>query len=179
MFTGSPYQFCSRCGSDSFTSASQREFVCDACGYRHFVTPISAAAALIMDSQKRLLVIRRAHEPGLGKLGLPGGVIEPGETGEEAAARETLEEVGLALPVTAFKYLASLPNLYLFQDYLWPTVDLFFLAEVGDFGGLTAAANEVSEILLQPLADVSLYDFAFESNSEAVRRLQERHAAIV
>ncbi len=179
MFNGSPYQYCSRCGSDSFTPVNQREFVCDACGYRHFITPIPAACALILDSQQRLLVIRRAHEPGLGRLGLPGGVIEPGETGEEAAARETMEEVGLELPVTAFTYFASLPNLYAFQDFVWPTVDLFYLAEVSDFSGLIAAANEVSEILAEPLSAVSLYDFAFESNSEAVRRLQERHARLV
>ena len=153
--------------------ASGREFVCDECGYRHFVTPFPAACALIMDPQKRLLVTRRAHEPGLGKLGLPGGVIEPGETGEEAAARETMEEVGLSLPVEDFQYFASLPNLYLFQDYLWPTIDLFYLAKVPDFSGVVASLDEVSETFTLLLSEINLDEFAFESNAEAVRRLQE------
>lgn len=174
MISGSPYQYCSRCGSDLFVTVSQREYVCDDCGYRHFITSIPAACGLIMDSQKRLLVLRRAHEPGLGRLGLPGGVIEPGETGEEAAARETLEETGLQLPASAFTYLASLPNWYAFQDYLWPTIDLFYFAEVMDFGALNADAAEVSEIMTPTLNEVSLYDFAFESNAEAVRMLQRR-----
>lgn len=174
MISGSPYQYCSRCGSGLFVTVSQREYVCDDCGYRHFITSIPAACGLILDSQKRLLVLRRAHEPGLGRLGLPGGVIEPGETGEEAAARETLEETGLQLPASAFTYLVSLPNWYAFQDYLWPTIDLFYLAEVSNFGELNADATEVSEIMTLALNEVSLYDFAFESNVEAVRILQRK-----
>lgn len=173
MISDTPYRYCSRCGSDSFSAPSKREFVCVECGYRHFITPIPAACALIMDSENRLLVLRRAHEPGLGKLGLPGGVVEGGETGEDAVARETFEEVGLSLPVTAFKYFASLPNLYLFQNYVWPTIDLFYLAEVQNFESLLASPDEVSEILTPSLNDVSIMDFAFDSNAQAVRRLQE------
>lgn len=178
MISNTPFQYCSRCGSDSLATVSNREFVCSDCGYRHFITPIPSASALILDAKQQLLVIRRAHEPGLGKLGLPGGVIEPGETGEEAAARETMEEVGLTLPVSRFEFLTSLPNLYLFQGFLWPTVDLFYAAHVPDFSSLRATPEEVSEILLMPLHDVPLSDFAFESNANAVRRLQEVQARL-
>jgi ADP-ribose pyrophosphatase YjhB (NUDIX family) len=158
---------------------SNREFVCDPCGYRHFITPIPAACALILDAQKRLLVTRRAHEPGLGKLGLPGGVIEGHESGEEAVARETMEEVGLNLPVADFRYFVSLPNLYLFQNFLWPTIDLFYLAEVHDFSAVVASPEEVSETFTLLLSEINLDEFAFESNAEAVRRLQEWQAGLV
>lgn len=179
MLAGSPFQFCSRCGHDSMAAASEREHVCMECGYRHFITPFPAACALILDEKGRLLVTRRGHEPGLGKLGLPGGVIEPGETGEEAAARETREEVGLDLPAGAFRHSVSLPNWYYYQDYLWPTLDLFYRADVNDVRSLVPAPEEVSEILLLPLAEVPLEQFAFESNREAVRRLQGERAALV
>lgn len=153
---------------------SDREFVCEDCGYRHFITPFPAACALILDAEGRLLVTRRGHEPGLGRLGLPGGVIEPGETGEEAAARETREEVGLELSSGIFRYFTSLPNWYYYQEYLWPTLDLFFLVELPSLGQLCPAPDEVSEILLLPLAEVPLAEFAFDSNREAVKRLQEQ-----
>lgn len=179
MLSVSPYQFCSSCGSESMIPKSHREFVCEECGYRHFITPIPAACALILDAQKRLLVTRRAHEPGFGKLGLPGGVIEGHETGEEAVARETMEEVGLNLAASEFKYFASLPNLYLFQDYLWPTIDLFYQAEVTDFSAVIASPDEVSEIFTLLLSEINLDEFAFESNAEAVRRLQEVQAGLV
>lgn len=166
----SPYRFCTHCGQDEWITKSEREFVCDACGYRHFITPIAAAVALLLDAQGRVLVIRRAHEPGLGKLGLPGGVIEPEETGEMAAAREVQEEVGIDLPASAYSYFLALNNRYLFQGYAWPTLDLFYVARVPDFSQVVMQAAEVSEILVCALEEVPLEAFAFESNAEAVRR---------
>lgn len=166
----SPFKFCSDCGSNELTAKSDREFVCAACGFRHFITPIPAAVALILDEEGRVLVIRRAHEPGYGKLGLPGGVIEPEETGEMAAARETREEVGIDLPASAFTYYLALNNRYPFQGFTWPTLDLFYVARVRDFSGVAADAAEVSECLICKLDEVPLEEFAFWSNAEAVRR---------
>ncbi len=166
----SPFKFCSSCGADAWTAKSDREFVCVGCGHRHFISPIAAAVAVVLDAQDRVLIIRRAHEPGFGKLGLPGGVIEPEETGEMAAARETREETGLDLPPEAYRYLCTLNNRYLFQGYRWPTIDLCYMARVQDFGELAHDPAEVIETLLCPLRDVPLEDFAFWSNAEAVRR---------
>jgi ADP-ribose pyrophosphatase YjhB (NUDIX family) len=47
------------------------------------------------DDQGRLLLIRRAHEPGTGLWSLPGGRVEPGETDKKAVIRELREETGL------------------------------------------------------------------------------------
>jgi ADP-ribose pyrophosphatase len=168
----SPFKFCSNCGSGAWITHGAREFVCTVCGHRHFITPIAAAVALILDAQDRILIIRRAHEPGLGKLGLPGGVIEPEETGEMAAARETHEEVGLDLPASAYTYLCSLNNRYLFQGYEWPTLDLCFVARVQDFTHVVIQPSEVMESLIYTLDEVPFTDFAFESNAEAIRQLQ-------
>ena len=43
-----------------------------------------------------VLLIRRGRPPGAGQWSLPGGKQELGETAEEAARRELLEETGLA-----------------------------------------------------------------------------------
>lgn len=171
--TQHPYQHCSRCGRAGLTVVSAREFVCPACGYRHFITPIPAACALVLDSADRLLVIRRAHEPGLGLLGLPGGVVEPGESGEQGAARETWEEAGLALPAGAFRYLGTFNNNYLFQDWVWPTLDVCYVARVESFGTLAPDSSEVSECLFLALDEVRAEEFAFQSNVQAVQRLRE------
>ncbi|WP_395748047.1 NUDIX domain-containing protein [Prosthecobacter sp.] len=169
----SPYKFCSNCGGSEWIEKSEREFVCAACGYRHFITPIAAAVAVLLDAQDRVLVVRRAHEPGLGKLGLPGGVIEPEETGEMAVAREVHEEVGIELPASAFTYFLALNNRYPFQGFTWPTIDLFFVARVPNFDSVKKQDSEVSEVLICPLDEVPLEDFAFWTNAEAVRRWRD------
>ena len=47
----------------------------------------------------RLLVVRRGREPGLGLWSVPGGRVEPGESVEQACAREVREETGLQVAV--------------------------------------------------------------------------------
>ena len=55
--------------------------------------------ALVHDDDGRLLVVRRGRPPGAGQWSVPGGRVEPGETDEQAVAREVLEETGLHVVV--------------------------------------------------------------------------------
>ena len=54
---------------------------------------ISAAGILFRDSSRRVLLLRRADGHYPNHWALPGGKLEEGETAEQAARRETLEEV--------------------------------------------------------------------------------------
>jgi 8-oxo-dGTP diphosphatase len=56
---------------------------------------IPCAGAVVKDDEGRMLLILRGHDPGKGLWSIPGGRIEPGETGEEAVVREVREETGL------------------------------------------------------------------------------------
>jgi ADP-ribose pyrophosphatase YjhB (NUDIX family) len=56
--------------------------------------PLIGVGAVIV-ADKRVVVVRRGHEPLKGEWSIPGGVVEVGETLREAAAREALEETGL------------------------------------------------------------------------------------
>jgi len=50
--------------------------------------PIPCAGAVVRDEAGRLLLVRRGHAPSAGLWSVPGGRVEPGETPEQAAARE-------------------------------------------------------------------------------------------
>jgi 8-oxo-dGTP diphosphatase len=56
---------------------------------------VPCVGALVHDDEGRLLVVRRAQEPGLGQWSVPGGRVEPDEDDRAAVAREVLEETGL------------------------------------------------------------------------------------
>jgi mutator protein MutT len=58
------------------------------------LAPIAGVAAVIFRDQEVLLV-RRGNEPSKGRLGIPGGVVELGETAKEAIVREVEEETGI------------------------------------------------------------------------------------
>jgi len=57
--------------------------------------PVDTAVLTFIRVEGRLLLIHKKRGLGKGKINAPGGRIEPGETPEQAAVRETQEEVGL------------------------------------------------------------------------------------
>lgn len=66
-------------------------------------TPNSASVALI--DGDRVLLIQRAYAPYQHYWTLPGGRLDPGETAEQCAAREVMEELGLA--VTGLRHVMT------------------------------------------------------------------------
>jgi len=60
--------------------------------------PLVGVGAIIIE-RDRVVLVKRAHPPLAGTWSIPGGVLEMGETIRQAAAREALEETGIAVEV--------------------------------------------------------------------------------
>lgn len=60
---------------------------------------IRCVGAVLLDDAGRLLLIRRAHDPGRGRWSVPGGRVEAGETDHHAVIREVAEETGLVVEI--------------------------------------------------------------------------------
>lgn len=71
-----------------------------------YMLPKLTADNIILRNGK-ILLVERKNCPGEGKLALPGGFVDPGETFKQAADRELLEEVGLKAPNHADIYFPA------------------------------------------------------------------------
>jgi ADP-ribose pyrophosphatase YjhB (NUDIX family) len=110
---------CSFCGS-RFTDSHLSRKGCDRCGNVTYLNPIPVAVVLIPVGDG-IVVIRRNTEPRKGTLTLPGGYIDLGETWQEAARREALEETGIEIS-------AGEVSLYDVQNGFDDTLVIFGLA---------------------------------------------------
>lgn len=138
-------KFCPRCGSSYFPATGSRSFRCMDCYFQYYINSSAAVAVLLFNDKGELLLTRRAVEPHKGKLDLPGGFIDPMETGEAAAIREIKEELGI--DIHSLRYFCSFPNEYVFSGFSVFTLDMAFLAQTDSLDKMV------------PMDDISSYEF--------------------
>jgi len=165
MELAAAYCFCPACGTKRSEFEPIRPFRCHGCGHTTFFGPVAAVGAIVTNNDGEVLLIRRAHDPAKGKLGMPGGFIDPGESAEEALRREVLEEVGLQ--IQNMTYLMSAPNYYAYRGIDIPVLDMFYTAQVKE-GEIRTEDGEVTEWYWTRLNDEVLAEMAFPSNRGAL-----------
>jgi len=164
------FQFCPRCGQQP-PGAPTAPFRCPACGLVLYFNPAVAVGVILLGPDERALLVRRAHEPAKGKLGLPGGFVDFGETAEEALRREVREEVSLEL--ASFEFLCSAVNAYAYRDVTYPVLDLFFVARAEAVGRAAPLDGVAGLCWLRP-AEINLDEIAFPSMRQALRVFNAR-----
>ena len=127
---------CPRCGAvtEPVQSGSARRCVAD--GSEHFPRLDPAVIMLVTDRDDRCLLARNAQWPER-RVSILAGFVEPGESAEQAVAREVHEETGIT--VAAVRYVASQP---------WPmphSLMLGFRARATGSLEITVDSEEIAE----------------------------------
>jgi len=102
-------RFCPRCGGEA-QIAFPRSITCARCGYGAYYNPKPVAAAIPRDAAGRIWLLRRAFDPGAGLWTFPGGFVDLGETVEQAAHRETREELEIDIELGGLVGVYSKPD---------------------------------------------------------------------
>lgn len=125
--------FCAACGTMSETACGGWKRICPACGTEHFprVDPVTIMLPVYKGGpEPKCLLGRQAAWPE-GRMSALAGFLEPGESIEEACAREVQEEAGLT--VTAVSYHSSQP---------WPFPSQLMIGLIAEVDGDDARPDQ-------------------------------------
>lgn len=165
------YHYCPKCGSDAYQRLPHLHRACADCGHRDFNNPITGVAVLVLADDGEMLWIKRGRDPGKGKLGMPGGFVDPGESLEQAAIREAQEETGL--DIFELAYLCSFPNPYTYGGCVRPVCDAFFIAKAHS-KEVTPRPGEVIKCFWRKPSEIDSKDLAFDSMRVALDAFLEK-----
>jgi NAD+ diphosphatase len=130
------HRFCAVCGTgtEAFRAGWGRK--CPACGAEHFPR-VDPVVIMLAEHGDKVLMGRGPGWPP-GRYSALAGFLEPGESLEEAVARETFEEAGVR--VRDVRYVASQP---------WPFPSSLMIAAIGvaDDDALTIDENELEDAI--------------------------------
>ncbi len=127
------HQFCGRCGTPVESQPTERAKKCPACGLTNFprLSPAIIIAIVRHTQEGPRLLLARNHRFPQGRYSILAGFVEPGESLEECAHREVMEEVGIA--IRNVKYIASQP---------WPFPNSLMLGFTAEYAGGDFALEE-------------------------------------
>lgn len=127
-------KFCGRCGKPMVRGENERSMVCANCG--NTVYPrISPVVIVAVHNGDELLMARNLDHPDKSRLFLISGFVEIGESLEQAAAREVLEEAGVR--IKNIKYFGSEP---------WPFSESLISGFTAELDGDSAIHMQESEL---------------------------------
>ena len=150
-------RFCPRCGQLADITFP-RSIACPHCGYAAYFNPKPVAGAIPVDDDDRVILLRRGFDPARGRCTFPGGFVDLGESVEDAAHRETDEELGIPIE------LGQLVGVYSRADD-WVALIVFLARALGH----PQTTPEATEVRSFAQAEVPWDELAFWSTDQALR----------
>lgn len=158
-----PYRFCPSCGGTLeprvLKAGEPPRLVCTGCGFILYLDPKVAVGTIITTAEGKVVLVRRAIEPGYGLWVFPGGYVDRGEEVTAAARREAREEAGLEVR------LDGLVNIYSYPG--GPLIIIVYSASITS--GELCVDEECLEARLFSRDDIPWDQLAFRSTHDALR----------
>lgn len=152
-------RFCPRCGQEPEVSFP-RSISCSHCGYGAYYNPKPVACTIPQTEDGRIILLRRGFAPGKGLWTFPGGFVDLGESTEQAARRETMEELRIEVDLGPLVGVYSRPE------------DRVILVVYGARAlGAPQTTPEATEVRAFAPAEVPYDEMAFWSTEAALRDL--------
>jgi NAD+ diphosphatase len=118
--------YCGHCATPTETLAHERARRCPRCGLTSYprISPAIIIAVIRRDDAEERILLARNHRFPPGRYSVVAGFVEPGESLEECAQREVLEEVGIR--IKDVRYFGSQP---------WPFPNSLMVGFTAEYDG--------------------------------------------
>ncbi|HEY0875474.1 MAG TPA: NUDIX hydrolase [Vicinamibacterales bacterium] len=157
------YRFCPTCAGELesrlLKKGDPERLVCTRCGQVLYLDPKVAVGTIVRTDDDRLVLVRRAIEPGYGLWVFPGGYVDRGEAVTAAAVREAREEAGLDVEIE------RLVNIYSYAHR--SLIVIVYAARA--IGGELCTDDECLEARLFTPGEIPWQELAFHSTTQALR----------
>jgi 8-oxo-dGTP diphosphatase len=162
--TPAEYKYCPQCQSDLVQKEIGQRIrpSCPKCGFVQYRNPAPAVALLIMDKDK-ILLGKRAADPGKGEWAAPSGYIEFEDDFITTAIQEAKEETGLDIQIEyIYNLISSIysPNFHFLAIYLVARV----------VGGELVAGDDLVAVAWFPILG-PFPKLAFQEDADALKWL--------
>lgn len=163
----STIKFCNICG-EKYIKQDGTVIIC-ANSHRFYINPKTCVAVILLNSENKLLLVKRNIEPKKGYWDIPGGFVEANESLEQATQRELSEE--LKIQAHELEYFSSDPDFYDYQNISYPILNTFFVGKLPEKA--IQIDDEISEYGFFDIDNIPLEEIAFESIKEVLMNFRK------
>jgi ADP-ribose pyrophosphatase YjhB (NUDIX family) len=157
------FKFCPVCGCPLaprlLKPTEPERLVCTSCRFVLYLDPKVAVGTIIRTADGRIVLVKRAIDPGYGKWVFPGGYVDRGEEILGAALREAREECGLDVRIDGLVNIYSYPG----------ATPIIIVYAATMLGGSLAVDDEGLEARVFEREEIPWDELAFPSTSDALR----------
>jgi 8-oxo-dGTP diphosphatase len=160
-------RFCPLCGGplERIFREGRTRLYCGQCDRILYENPVPATAAVVLDDEHLLLLVKRGAEPAKGEWCLPGGFVELDESPEQGVLRELHEETGLQGKVDRLIDVVSEES-----PFYGPLIIIGY--QVSPQGGTPRPGDDAAAAKYFPLGD--LPPLAFDSHQALIDAMARR-----
>ncbi|MBN1254699.1 MAG: NUDIX domain-containing protein [Deltaproteobacteria bacterium] len=161
-------RFCPLCGGnlEKIPLDGRIRLFCKECKNPVYENPVPATAAVVLNGEDHLLLVKRGMEPAKGAWCLPGGFVELDETPSHGAKRELQEETGLVGEVERL-----IDVVYEDSPFHGPLIIIGY--HIIPCGGVLQAGDDAADA--QYFSFTALPEVAFNSHQTIINKIARRN----
>ena len=159
------FKYCPRCRTRIIQINRGKELSCEKCGFYYYRNAAPTVAAILENSKREILLVKRKFPPYKNYWDLPGGFVDDNENLEKALVREVREELNIILD--SYGYIGSATDSYPYKGIIYKTIVAVYTSTIED---KITLGDDVVDYCFFPKNNFPNPQFAFPGLAKVVEK---------